>query len=160
MKSTFLILTRHIAFGALAIFLIFWSMGELPYFSIINNRFWLWLALISTVTVTTWLCSKPIGRMTFIEGKKPYMISFAFILFMWTMLFFVTAIFDGVYGSIKSGQFEIIDYLEGYVIYRLWVYIALGVIHALIGGIFLSHDLKRISKRLTEKRHITTASMQ
>jgi hypothetical protein len=143
----FKILTRHILLGAIVTFLIFWIVGELPYLTMINDRIWIWLCILTVTLLFIWTISKVFKRQLMRqENSRRYVFSSTFILTVWLMLFLTTAIIDGLFASLKSGQFEILDYLEGYVIYRLWVYLGLGVLHGLIGGLFLSLDLKSFSK--------------
>lgn len=49
----------------------------------------------------------------------------------------------GLYSTIEKGQGRILDAIAGYTIYQLWIYGGLGLIHGLLGGIFLNYDLKK-----------------
>jgi len=59
-----------------------------------------------------------------------------------------------VIGIISSFEFErirILESLAGYSIYQLWIYGIFGIIHGIVGGYFLSKELKNNEK----KRHTT-----
>ena len=147
MKLTFKILTRHIAIGALITFVIFWVVGELPYFSDISDRMWIWILIPIIMLLFIWWFTNTIFRYVTDRVMNTNILSTIFILITWFTLFFSTTLLEGINASAKSGKNEIFDVFEGFIIYRLWVYIGIGTIHALIGGIFLAMDLRKLSKR-------------
>lgn len=157
MKQTFKILARHIAIGALITLIVFWAMGELPYFSDISDRMWIWLLLPIIILLLTWWLTNTIFHYVTKRIMNIYVLSFVFILIIWLTLFLATSILEGINASLKSGKNEILYFFEGFVVYRLWVYLGLGTIHALTGGIFLSMDLRKLTKvniRLTKESGI------
>ena len=149
MNATFKIIARHIAIGAIVTVGFFWFLGELPYFSDISDRLWIWFTLPVLLTLVIWMTAKSIGKQMIEKKRNKYFVSVLFIFCMWLVLILVTSILEGVNSSIRSGRFEVLDSVVGFVIYRLWVYLGLGIIHALIGGIFMAFDLKNSLKLST-----------
>jgi len=145
-KLTFQILTRHLIIGALVTVLIFWIINEIPYSDYLLARLHIWLTIPFGLTLATWLTSKLAYRQVVEQKRNVYIIAFGFIFFIWTIAFLSTALSEGVMESIKNRQFEILDALQGYAIYRLWFYWGAGIIHGLTGGLFLSIDLKKLKE--------------
>lgn len=61
----------------------------------------------------------------------------------WILTLYSKAIVIGVYSTFEKGQGGILEAIAGYTIYQLWIYGGLGLIHGLLGGIFLNYDLKK-----------------
>ena len=146
MKLTFKILTLHIAIGALITFIVFWAMGELPYFSDISDRMWIWILTPIIILLVIWLSTNTVFHYVTNKMMNNYVLSAIFIFIMCMSLFLSTTLLEGINASAKSGKNEIFNFFEGFVVYRLWVYLVLGIMHALIGGIFLTMDLRKLSK--------------
>ncbi len=59
----------------------------------------------------------------------------------WILILYSKATIVGIVTTIETGQFKIFDSIIGYSIYQLWVFIGLGIINGIIGGIFLKIDI-------------------
>ena len=84
------------------------------------------------------------------KNNKIYLYSFLTILFTWILILYAKAIAVGIISSIEKTEFRLVDSLIGFTIYQLWIYLGLGIIHGIIGAIFLRIDLKKnLIKRKT-----------
>jgi hypothetical protein len=162
-KLTFKILSRHIIIGALVTVFIFWIINEIPNRDYLLARLHIWLTIPIGLTLTTWLTSKLVYYQLTIQNKNKFLVAFGFIFFSWTIAFLSTAIIEGVFETIRNKRFEILDALEGYAIYRLWVYWGIAIIHGLTGGIFLAIDLKnnlKVDRRQTTKSKLVLTNWE
>lgn len=124
-------------------------MGELPYFSDISDRIWIWVLIPIIILLVIWWFTKTIFHYVANEVMNSYILSAIFILTIWLTLFLSTTLLEGINASTKSGKNEILYFFEGFLVYRLWVYLGLGLIHASIGGVFLAMDLQKLRRRNT-----------
>lgn len=145
-KQTFKILLGHLLIGVSVTIFIFWLIDEIPNSDYLLARLHIWLTIPFGLTLATWLTSKLVYRQLVEQKRNIYIIAFGFIFFIWTIAFLSSALSEGVMESIKNRQFEILDALQGYAIYRLWFYWGAGIIHGLTGGLFLSIDLKKLKE--------------
>jgi len=136
-------LLKHAVIGAIVTLLIFYIVDELPSLSKLVENIYLVIFLTLLLTGTIWTTTNSIDRLLNKRKISVYLISTLYIVFLWTVLFLGTALFVGFDESIRNGRFEIWDTLKGYTIYRLWVYLGIGIIHGLTGGPFLTLDLNR-----------------
>jgi len=152
-KLTFRILSRHLVIGALVTVFIFWIIDEIPNRDYLLARLHVWVTIPIVITLATWITSKLIYSQLTTQSTNRFLVAFGFICFSWTIAFLATAISEGVLETIINKRFEIFETLEGYVIYRLWFYWGVAIIHGLTGGIFLAIDLKNNLK--VERRQAT-----
>ena len=143
MTGTRRTLIKHTVIGATVTLLMFYIVDELPNISKLVENIYLVIFLTFLLTGTIWTTTKSIDRLLKKRKISVYLISTLYIVFLWTVLFLGTALFVGFDESIRNGRFEIWDTLMGYTIYRLWVYLGIGIIHGLTGGPFLTMDLNR-----------------
>lgn len=145
--KTFKLLSIHLFIGGLATILFFGLTNEIPNRHYLLERLHIWLTIPIGLALSTWFCSKLIYNQLTKRNRKTYWLAFGFIFFSWTVVFLLTAIIDGVFETIRSRQFEVVDALTGYIIYRLWFYWGVGFIHGMTGGILLALDLQKFRKR-------------
>ena len=145
MKLTFKILTRHIAIGALITFIVFWVTGELA--GLLRNITWIMVLIPLISLLVIWWFTDTIFRYVSNRVMNRYVLSAIFILFIWLTLFISITLLEGITALVRIGKNVILDAFEGYIVYQLWVYLGLGIFHALIGGIFLAIDLRKIVKK-------------
>lgn len=143
MKVTYQILIKHIIIGGLVTLFIFYIINELPYFSVIKENIVNALAVALILALTIWIASSKINKLLIDKNANFYLISIIFILFVWILLFISSALYEGLESSLRNKRFEIVEATEGWIIYRLWIYTGVGMIHGFIGGIFLAIELKK-----------------
>ena len=78
------------------------------------------------------------------ERRKYYGISFLALFTSWILILYFKALVIGIISSFEFGQFRVLESLAGYSIYQLWIYGIFGIIHGIVGGYFLSKELKNI----------------
>ena len=64
------------------------------------------------------------------------------LLLTWVLNLYSVAIVIGIEEIFDPSRPNFMDAIIGATIYRLWLYLGFGIIHGLIGGIFLRIDLK------------------
>lgn len=143
-KQTFEILIKHLLIGALVTVFIFWLINEIPNSDYLSARLHILLTIPIGLTLATWLTSKSIYNQITRQKRNKYLVAFGFIFFSWTIAFLSTAISEGILGTIRNRRFEILDALVGYGIYQLWFYWLIGLIHGLIGGLFLAINFNKL----------------
>lgn len=143
-KLTFGILLRHLLIGASVAIFVFWLLNEIPSNDYLLAKLHIGLTITFGLILSTWTTSKLIYNQLTIQNRNSFLIAFGFIFFSWSVAFLSTTISEGILGTIKNKRFEIFDTLVGYAIYQLWVYLVLGIIHGITGGLFLAMDLKKL----------------
>ena len=146
MKETTKILFKHYLFGLLGVTFGLWLIGEFPSWFTIKRDWIQWIITIASIPLIGIFIAKRIDERLKFTDKKVYLFSALMIFLTWVLLLYSKAFAMGLIDTIESGSEKIIESIVGYTIYQLWIYAGLGVIHGILGGFFLSNELKKIRK--------------
>ena len=135
--------------------IIFWSINEIPSLYYFQEHLTEWIATIVSIPVIGFLMAKLLFHQLTRTNNKIYLYSFLTILITWILILYAKAIAVGIVTSIEKAEFRFVDSLIGFTIYQLWIYLGLGIIHGIIGGIFLRIDLKKNLVKREKTAHNT-----
>ena len=71
------------------------------------------------------------------------------------MVLYAKAATVGIVDSIEQARPKFLDSIMSFTIYQLLFYLGLGIIHGLIGGIFLKIDLKKNIEKIKTAHNST-----
>jgi hypothetical protein len=121
--------------------IVFWLINEVPsldYFKLHLTEF---IATIVSIPIIGILMSKLLSNRLKKTENNLYFYSASTLGMTWILILYSKATIVGIVTTIETGQFKIFDSIIGYSIYQLWVFIGLGIINGIIGGIFLKIDI-------------------
>ena len=142
MIKIYRILLRHFLIGIAITAIIFWSINEIPGLYYFQEHLTEWIATIVSIPVIVFLMAKLLFKQLIQTNNRIYLYSFLTILITWILILYAKAAVVGIVDSIERSKFKFVDSLSGATIYQLWFYLGVGIIHGIIGGIFLRIDLK------------------
>ncbi len=147
MNKIYKIVIKHYLIGLVIILIGFWSIGELPSWYTIERDWIQWITTIISIPIIGIYISKEIEKYLHKRNKNIYLLSVLAIFITWIMTLYSKAIVIGIVESFEFKHERVLESIVGYTFYQLWIYSGLGIIHGLIGGIFLSKDLKKLIKK-------------
>ena len=143
MTETYKIILRHYIIGLAITVVIFWIIDEIPGIYYFEEHLTEWIATLVAIPVIGLFMAKILfNRLKRTDGKL-YLFSTLIILLTWVLILYFKAAIVGIVASIDQAHFKFLDSIIGFTIYQLWIFLGLGIIHSVIGGIFLSNDLKK-----------------
>ena len=143
LTETFKILLRHYIIGLAITVVIFWIINEIPGIFYFEEHLTEWIATFVSIPVIGFFMAKILSNRLKRTDNKLYLFSALIILLTWVLILYFKAVVFGIVASIEQTQFKFFDSIIGFTIYQLWIFLGLGIIHGVIGGIFLSVDLKK-----------------
>lgn len=143
MKKTTKIFIKHYLIGILITTIGFWLVGEIPSWFSIKNDWIEWISTIVSIPFIVFFISKQIEKNNKHTNKRIYLFSALMMFLSWVLILYFKAFLIGIIDSIQSGEEKILESIVGFTIYQLWIFIGLGIINGLLGGIFLGNELKR-----------------
>jgi uncharacterized membrane protein SirB2 len=143
LKDIFKIVPIHYLIGLLFLIIGVWLIGEIPNWFSVEKDWIQWLTTVGAIPIICILISRRITKKLNRNQNKLYLFSVSMIFLTWILLLYSKAFVIGIVDSLESGRSRILESIAGYTIYQLWLYGGLGIIHAYIGGIFLSKDLEK-----------------
>ncbi|MGM1057471.1 MAG: hypothetical protein ACQEWG_16415 [Bacteroidota bacterium] len=146
MTETYKIILRHYIIGLAITVVIFWMINEIPGIYYFEEHLNEWIATLVAIPVIGLFMAKILSNRLKRTDGKLYLFSTLIILLTWVLILYFKAAIVGIVTSID--QFKFLDSIIGFTIYQLWIFLGLGIIHGVIGGIFLSIDLKKNRPKL------------
>ncbi|MBM77218.1 MAG: hypothetical protein CL846_01930 [Crocinitomicaceae bacterium] len=147
MRETFKILLRHYLIAIMITMIVFWLINEIPSVEYLKLNKTETIATIVSIPIVGILFSKLLYRRMKKTEKNLYYYSVLTLGMTWVLILYSKAIILGIVRTIEIGQLELFDSIIGYSIYQLWLFLGLGIINGIIGGIFLKIDLiKNLNK--------------
>ena len=144
MKNIKFLITKYYFFGLIFLFVLYAIIGEIPSWYTIERDWIEWTTSIIAIPIIGILISKYLTEKITKERRKYYLISFLALFTSWILILYFKALVIGIISSFEFGQFRVLESLAGYSIYQLWIYGIFGIIHGIVGGYFLSKELKNI----------------
>ncbi len=144
MKNIKFLITKYYFFGLIFLFVFYAIIGEIPSWYTIERDWIEWTTSIIAIPIIGILISKYLTEKITKERRKYYGISFLALFTSWILILYFKALVIGIISSFEFGQFRVLESLAGYSIYQLWIYGIFGIIHGIVGGYFLSKELKNI----------------
>ncbi len=129
--------------------IVFWSINEIPSLYYFELHLTEWIATIVSIPLIGLIMAKLLSNRLKRSTKRLYLYTFLTLTMTWISVLYSKAVTVGIFESIAKQQPEFFDVIIGFTIYQLWIYLGLGLIHGVSGGIFLTLDLKKIKKRHT-----------
>jgi H+/Cl- antiporter ClcA len=71
----------------------------------------------------------------------------------WILIFITKAVTISIGGSIEDEISDLPESLTGFNVNQIWNYLVIGIIHGLIGGLFLKIDLKKNLEKIKKTAH-------
>ncbi|MFN4764112.1 hypothetical protein ACKGJN_13365 [Gillisia sp. Q332] len=146
--ETYKIILRHYIIGLAITVVIFWMINEIPGIYYFEEHLTEWIATLVAIPVIGLFMAKILSNRLKRTNGKLYLFSTWIILLTWVLILYFKAAIVGIVTSIDQVQFKFLDSIIGFTIYQLWIFLGLGIIHGVIGGIFLSIDLKKNRPKL------------
>jgi hypothetical protein len=143
LKKVYTILLKHYLIGLIVTASVFASIGEFPTRFFFQLRLTEWTATFLSIPIVGLFLSNLLFRQIRKNEKNLYLKSLLTILSTWILVLYSKAATVGFFDSLEKGQSKFIDAIIGFTIYQLWIFIGIGIIHGLIGGVFLKMDLKK-----------------
>jgi uncharacterized membrane-anchored protein YhcB (DUF1043 family) len=146
--KTTIILLRHYLIGIAITLIVFWSINEIPglhYFQLHQTE---WISTIVSIPLIGLIMAKLLSNRLKKTSKRLYPYASLTLMMTWVFVLYFKAATVGIFESIERQQAEFFDALIGFTMYQLWIYVLIGIIHGLLGGLFLSIDLKKNLKKL------------
>ena len=155
MIETFKILLRHYIIGIAITVIVFWIINEIPILYYFQEHLKEWIATIISIPLIGLIMAKLLFKRLKRTEKRLYFYSALTILITWILVLYVKASTVGIVASIEQSRPEFIKSIIGFTVYQLWIYIGFGIIHGIIGGIFLKTDLNRNLVKIKKTAHNT-----
>ena len=145
MKNTKILIAKYYFYGIISIIFFYAIIGEIPRLYTIESDWIEWTSSIIAIPIIGILISKYLNKK--IEGNKQkyYTTSVIALFISCIFLLYFKALVVGIIRSFEFGNFQILDSFIGYSIYQLWIYGIFGIIYGIVGGYFLSKELKNIN---------------
>lgn len=123
--------------------LVFYALiGEIPRWYTIERDLIQWIITIISMPIIGILASKFLTKYIEKEKRNYFGTSFFVLFGSWILLLYFKAFGIGIIDSFESGRMRILESLTGYTIYQLWIYAIFGILHGIVGGVFLGKELK------------------
>ena len=98
--------------------------------------------------VTIWFVGGLSGHWIIEKSKNKFLIGGLSILILWVSLFVGSALTAGVINSVKYGGQGFTSAIESWTIYGLIPFLVFGLIHGLVIGFPLGHEIKKSGEKL------------
>ena len=98
--------------------------------------------------VTIWFVGGLSGHLIIEKRKNKFLIGGLSILILWIGLFVGSALTAGAINSIKYGGHGFTSALVSWTIYGLIPFLVFGIIHGLVMGFPLGHEIKKSGEKL------------
>jgi hypothetical protein len=98
--------------------------------------------------VTIWFVGGLSGRLIIEKSKNKFLIGGLSILILWISLFVGSALTAGVMNSVKYGGHGFKSAFVSWMIYGLIPFFIFGIIHGLLIGFPLGHEIKKNGEKL------------
>ena len=142
MKSIKFLLAKYYLFGLIFLFGFYAIIGEIPSWYTIERDWIEWVTTIISIPIIGILAFNYLSKYTGKEKQKYFKISFLALFASWILALYFKALIIGIISSFEFERTRILESLAGYSIYQLWIYGIFGIVHGIIGGYFLSIELK------------------
>ncbi len=142
MKNIKILITKYYSFGLIFLFAFYAIIGEIPSWYTIERDWIEWITTIISIPLVGILTFKYLKKNVGKEKQKYFGISFFALFASWILILYFKALVIGIINSFEFERIRILESLAGYSIYQLWIYGIFGIIHGIVGGYFLSKELK------------------
>tara|TARA_R110002033_G_C3749495_1_gene226017 strand:- start:114 stop:575 length:462 start_codon:yes stop_codon:yes gene_type:complete len=136
------LIIKYYLFGLIFLFVFYAIISEIPSWYTIERDWIEWITTIISVPIVGILASKYLSKYVGKTKPKYYGISFLVLFASWILILYFKALVIGIISSFEFERIRIMESLAGYSIYQLWIYGIFGIIHGIVGGYFLSKELK------------------
>ncbi|RDV10732.1 hypothetical protein DXT99_25835 [Pontibacter diazotrophicus] len=137
MNKVFQALAANIMVTVIAVIVGFLIIGDFPKPEDLTSHI---LSIIFFVLPTYYWLSVYKNEL---RNKQTLLFSVLAIVSFWVSLFVGVVFVEFVKVVVYKQNFTLFDVIEGFVIYRLWVYMILMLINLIIATYFLNHYLKK-----------------
>jgi hypothetical protein len=142
LKNIKFLIAKHYFFGLIFLFFFYAVIGEIPSWYTIERDWIEWITTIVSAPVFGILAIKYLTKYVAKQKQKYYRVSFFALFVSWILILYFKALVIGIINSFEFERIRILESLSGYSIYQLWIYGTFGIIHGIVGGYFLSAELK------------------
>ncbi|MFY7669619.1 hypothetical protein ACOSP6_00890 [Tenacibaculum sp. MEBiC06402] len=142
MKNIKILITKYYSFGLIFLFAFYAIIGEIPSWYTIERDWIEWITTIISIPIIGILAFKYLKKYVGKEKRKYFGISFFALFASWILILYFKALVIGIINSFEFERIRILESLAGYSIYQLWIYGIFGIIHGIVGGYFLSKELR------------------
>jgi hypothetical protein len=98
--------------------------------------------------MTIWFVGGLSGQLIIEKGKNKFMIGGLSIVLLWTSLFICSTLTAGIMNSIKYGGQGFESAAVSWMIYGLIPFLCFGLLHGLILGFPIGHEIKKRGEKL------------
>lgn len=98
--------------------------------------------------VTIWFVGGLSGHLIIEKSKNKFLIGGLSILILWVSLFVSSALTAGVINYVKYGGHGFTSALASWIIYGLIPFLVFGLLHGLVIGFPLGHEIKKSGEKL------------
>jgi len=147
LKNIKFLITKYYFFALIFLFIFYDIIGEIPSWYTIERDWIEWITTIISIPLIGILAFKYLTKYVGKEKQKYFGISFFALFASWILILYFKALVIGIINSFEFERIRILESLAGYSIYQLWIYGIFGIIHGIIGGYFLSKELKNYDKK-------------
>jgi hypothetical protein len=139
--------------GILIMVIILWTLHEFPNRMYFQLHLTEWYATIISFTIVWLLLAKLLFNRIKRTDKGLYLFSSLTIFMTWILIFITKAVTISIGGSIEDEISDLPESLTGFNVNQIWNYLVIGIIHGLIGGLFLKIDLKKNLEKIKKTAH-------
>lgn len=102
---------------------------------------------VVAVSFGIWTIGGYAGVLILVKNKNKFKTGFYAILGLWALLFISSALTGGLINSITYGLDGFSSSVKSWFIFGFYLYLLLGLIHALIGGYFVGKSILELDKK-------------
>ncbi len=113
----------------------------------IENIDFVTIQIILTL-VTIWYVGGLSGQLIIEKGKNKFLIGGLSIFTLWASVFVCSALTSGVMNSIQYAGLGFESAITSWIIYGLIPFLFLGLLHGLIAGFSLGHEIQKSGEKL------------
>ncbi|AUC79293.1 hypothetical protein CW736_07800 [Nonlabens sp. MB-3u-79] len=150
MKNIKFLITKYYSSGLIFLFAFYAIIGEIPSWYTIERDWIEWITTIISIPLVGILAFKYLNKYVGKEKEKYFGISFFTLFASWILILYFKALVIGIINSFEFERIGILESLAGYLIYQLWIYGMFGIIHGIVGGYFLSKELKKNEEKTVQ----------
>ena len=150
MLQIFKPLLKNYLIGLGAVLLIVWTIEpfDLRNFGPFST---FWIGFILSTPLSCLITARFIHKKRELNTEHSYIYSVSALVLTWIIGFYFGVLVSAVEATFSSDDLGFIDILIAATINTLWIFAIIGLIHGILGGIFLTKRLKKKEK----KRHTT-----
>ena len=113
----------------------------------VGNEIFLLIQII-VVLAGIWLFGGISGQLIIDKGKSKFMVSVLTIFMLWVLLFVSSTLSAAIENTITWGTKGFGSAVTGWLIYGLFLFLMLGIIHGLTMGYFMGREIKRKGQKV------------